>query len=157
MIHFQQLPQFHAVVDTVVNCKTYPLKKKKNPLGRVYPDALCLKPGLVDALGGADQQSVQRRRGPRSSGPSRRHLPGQQRQQHQQPLHGRLRPTAVAGRDVSKKLPERPLRLNLNTEGSKKTNARNVAVQRHIWTPLTRWGLFNIPKVYETETSVSLN
>lgn len=86
------------------------------PPARVHPDALCLKPGLVDAVGGADQQGVQRRRGSRPPGPSGRHLPGQQRQQHQQPLPGRLRRPAVAGRALSEKLPERPLGLSL-TEG----------------------------------------
>ncbi|TNM98966.1 hypothetical protein fugu_013530 [Takifugu bimaculatus] len=57
---------------------------------RVHQDALRLKPRLVDALGGADQQGVQRCGGSRPPGPSGRHLPVQQRQQHQQPVHGRL-------------------------------------------------------------------
>lgn len=88
------------------------------PPVRVHPDALCLKPGLVDAVGGADQQGVQRRRGPRPPGPSGRHLPGQQRQQHQQPLPGRLGWPAVAGRALSEELPERPLGLSV-TEGKR--------------------------------------
>lgn len=88
----------------------------KNILARVHPDALCLKPGLVDALGGADQQSVQRCRRSRSSGPSGRHVPGQQRQQHQQPLYGRLWWTSVPGRTVFKKLPERPVWLRLKED-----------------------------------------
>lgn len=74
---------------------------------RVHPDALCLQPGLVDAVGGADQQGVQRRRGSRPPGPRGGHVPGQQRQQHQQPLHGRLRRAPVAGRAV----PEGPVGL----------------------------------------------
>lgn len=85
----------------------------KNLPARVHPDALCLKPRLVDALRGADKQSVQWCRRSRSSGPSGRYVPGQQRQQHQQPLHGRLWWTSVTGRTVFKRLPEWPIGLKL--------------------------------------------
>ena len=95
---------------------------------RVHPDALCLKPRLVDAFRGADQQSFQRCRRTRSPGPGSRHFPGQQRQQHQQPLHGRIWWTLVTGWTVFKRLSERPVGLRLK----ERLDAWNVAVTQHI-------------------------
>lgn len=131
----------------------------ENLLARVHPDALCLKPRLVDALRGADQQSVQWCRRSRSSGPSGRYVPGQQRKQHQQPLYGRLWWTSVTGRTVFERLPEWPIGLKL--EERLKTNAGNVAVQQHIpkhWPePVTLHSEENIPEeVYHTEYNSSL-
>lgn len=60
------------------------------PVARVHQDALRLQPRLVDALGGTDQQGVQRRGGSCSPRPSSRHVHVQQREQHQQPVHGGL-------------------------------------------------------------------
>lgn len=114
----------------------------------------------MDALRGADQQSVQRRRRSRSSGPSSRYVPGQQRQQHQQPLHGWLRWTPVTGRTVFKSQPERPIGLKLK-EGIKdkcrKCSCTTTYPKTLTLYPVTLHSEENIPEVYHTEYNHSLS